>query len=70
MDESYKLFWPDADEGGDFARVAARFNATIVPVAAVGAEVGFEMLNPSPHPNPSPNPNPNPNPSPNPKPNP
>jgi len=44
VDESYKLFWPEADEGGDFARVAARFNATIVPVAAVGAEEGFEML--------------------------
>jgi len=43
-DESYKLFWPDAAESADFARVAARFNATIVPVAAVGAEEGFEML--------------------------
>ena len=42
--ESYQLFWPDASESADFARVAARFNATIVPVAAVGAEEGFEML--------------------------
>ena len=25
-------------------RVAARFNATIVPIAAVGAEEGFEMI--------------------------
>ncbi|KAL3915952.1 MAG: hypothetical protein SGPRY_007023, partial [Prymnesium sp.] len=42
--ETYKLFWPPAEESSDFARVAARFNATIVPVAAVGAEEGFEML--------------------------
>ena len=43
--ESYKLFWPDAeDAGSDFARVAARFNATVVPVAMVGAEEGFEMI--------------------------
>ena len=32
------------EESADFARVAARFNATIVPVAAVGAEEGFEMV--------------------------
>ncbi|KAL1503359.1 hypothetical protein AB1Y20_011411 [Prymnesium parvum] len=42
--EKYKLFWPAADESADFARVAARFNATIIPVAAVGAEEGFEMV--------------------------
>ena len=42
--EAYKLFWPDEEETSDFARVAARFNATVVPVAAIGAEDGFEML--------------------------
>ena len=42
--EAYKLFWPSSDESSDFARVAAKFGATIVPVAAVGAEDGFEML--------------------------
>ena len=42
--EMYQLFWPPASEGGDFARVAARFGATIVPVAAIGAEEGFEMV--------------------------
>jgi 1-acyl-sn-glycerol-3-phosphate acyltransferase len=43
--ESYGLFWPSAEEAGaDFARVAAKFGALIVPVAAVGAEEGFEML--------------------------
>jgi len=42
--EAYKLFWPSADESSDFARVAAKFGATIVPVAAVGAEDGFQML--------------------------
>ena len=42
--EMYKLFWPPAEESSDFARVAARFDATIVPVAAIGAEEGFEMV--------------------------
>jgi len=42
--ETYKLFWPPASESADFVRVASRFGATIVPVAAVGAEEGFEML--------------------------
>ena len=42
--EAYKLFWPPAEGGGDFARMAARFNATIVPVAAIGADECFEML--------------------------
>lgn len=32
-DEAYQLFWP---EKVDFVRMAARFNATIVPVSAVG----------------------------------
>lgn len=32
--EDYKLFWP---EKTDFVRVAARFNATIVPLSAIGA---------------------------------
>lgn len=42
--ENYKLFWPDAKESADFAPVAARFGAQIVPVAAIGAEEGFEMI--------------------------
>ena len=42
--EGYKLFWPDSKESSDFVPVAARFNATIVPVAAIGAEEGFEMV--------------------------
>ena len=40
--EAYQLFWPD--DSSDFARVAAKFGATIVPVAAIGAEDGWEML--------------------------
>jgi hypothetical protein len=32
--EDYKVFWP---EKTDFVRVAAKFNATIVPLAAIGA---------------------------------
>ena len=35
--------WPEPHEL-DFARLAARFNATIVTVAAVGAEESFSML--------------------------
>merc|ERR1719163_143026 len=42
--ETYKLFWPEGEETSDFVPVAARFNATIVPVAAIGAEEGFEMV--------------------------
>ena len=42
--EAYQLFWPDGARSSDFARVAARFNATIVPVAAIGAEEGSHML--------------------------
>ena len=41
--EAYRLFWPPAQDGS-FARVAARYGATIVPVAAVGADEAFEML--------------------------
>jgi len=40
-DESYKLFWP---EKVDFVRTAARFNATIVPVSAVGMADSFNFL--------------------------
>lgn len=32
--EDYKLFWP---EKTDFVRIAAKFNATIVPLSAIGA---------------------------------
>ena len=42
--EDYRLFWPPANESADFVPVAARFNATIVPVAAIGAEDAFDML--------------------------
>lgn len=41
--EAYKLLWPPVGDGS-FARVAARFDATIVPVAAIGADECFEML--------------------------
>ena len=41
--EAYTLMWPPSADGG-FARIAARYNATIVPVAAVGADEAFEML--------------------------
>ena len=42
--ECYRLEgWPEPHEL-DFARLAARFNATIVTVAAVGAEESFAML--------------------------
>jgi len=39
--EEYKLFWTEEPE---FVRVAARFGATIVPIAAVGCEDSVEML--------------------------
>ena len=39
--ESYQLFWP---EKVDFVRTAARFNATIVPVSAVGMADSFNIL--------------------------
>lgn len=40
-DEAYQLFWP---EKVDFVRVAARFNATIVPISAVGAADSANVL--------------------------
>ncbi len=40
-DESYELFWP---EKVDFVRVAALFNATIVPISAVGAADSANIL--------------------------
>eukprot|EP00956_Cyclotella_meneghiniana_P020433 scaffold36169_cov66-Cyclotella_meneghiniana.AAC.2 len=40
-DEDYKLFWPAKT---DFVRVAARFNATIVPLAAIGAADSLNIL--------------------------
>ena len=39
--EDYELFWP---EKTDFVRVAARFNATIVPISAVGAADSANIL--------------------------
>lgn len=40
-DEAYKLFWP---EKVDFVRTAARFNATIIPVSAVGMADSLNIL--------------------------
>ncbi len=40
-DEAYQLFWP---EKVDFVRVAARFNATIVPLSAIGAADSVEFF--------------------------
>jgi len=42
--EKYKLFWPSASKSSDFVPLAAKAGATIVPVAAIGAEEGFNML--------------------------
>ena len=39
--EDYQVFWP---EKTDFVRVAAKFNATIVPLAAIGAADSVEIL--------------------------
>jgi len=39
--EEYKLFWPDKL---DFVRTAAKFNATIVPLSAIGAADSVYML--------------------------
>ena len=39
--QEYRLFWPSRPE---FVRMAARYGATIVPFAGVGAEEGFNML--------------------------
>lgn len=40
-DEAYQLFWP---EKVDFVRTAARFNATIIPISAVGAADSINVL--------------------------
>lgn len=40
-DEAYQLFWPETT---DFVRTAARFNATIVPISAVGAADSVNIL--------------------------
>lgn len=40
-DESYQLFWP---EKVDFVRTAARHNATIIPISAVGAADSLSVL--------------------------
>jgi 1-acyl-sn-glycerol-3-phosphate acyltransferase len=39
--EKYQLFWPHKPE---FVRMAARFGATIVPVASIGAEDCVNIL--------------------------
>jgi len=39
--EDYELFWP---EKSDFVRVAARFNATVVPISAVGSADSATIL--------------------------
>jgi len=40
-DEAYKLFWPETP---DFVKTAARFNATIIPLSAVGAADSVDVL--------------------------
>ncbi|KAL7464755.1 hypothetical protein ACHAXS_005091 [Conticribra weissflogii] len=40
-DGAYKLYWP---EKTDFVRVAAKFNATIVPLSAIGSADSAEIL--------------------------
>lgn len=39
--EAYQIFWP---EKTDFVRLAAKFNATIVPLSAIGAADSAEMV--------------------------
>ena len=39
--EEYKLMWPEEQE---FVRIAARFNATIVPLSGVGIDDSLEIL--------------------------
>lgn len=39
--EAYQLFWP---EKLDFVRIAAKFNATIVPLSAIGAADSVQIL--------------------------
>jgi len=41
-DEAYQLFWPE--DKVDFVRTAAKFNATIVPLSAVGAADSANIL--------------------------
>uniref|UniRef100_A0A7S3Q0K0 AB hydrolase-1 domain-containing protein n=1 Tax=Chaetoceros debilis TaxID=122233 RepID=A0A7S3Q0K0_9STRA len=45
-DEAYELFWPE--DKLDFVRTASRFNATIVPISAVGAADSLNILVDSP----------------------
>lgn len=40
-DEAYQLFWP---KKVDFVRTAARFNATVIPISAVGAADSLNVL--------------------------
>lgn len=40
-DEAYQLFWP---QQMDFVRTAARFNATVIPISAVGAADSLNVL--------------------------
>jgi pimeloyl-ACP methyl ester carboxylesterase/1-acyl-sn-glycerol-3-phosphate acyltransferase len=42
-DEAYTLFWPEGDRV-DFVRTAARFNATIVTLSAIGAADSINSL--------------------------
>eukprot|EP00568_Trieres_chinensis_P004197 CAMPEP_0183298454 /NCGR_PEP_ID=MMETSP0160_2-20130417/5467_1 /TAXON_ID=2839 ORGANISM="Odontella Sinensis, Strain Grunow 1884" /NCGR_SAMPLE_ID=MMETSP0160_2 /ASSEMBLY_ACC=CAM_ASM_000250 /LENGTH=727 /DNA_ID=CAMNT_0025460489 /DNA_START=68 /DNA_END=2251 /DNA_ORIENTATION=+ len=39
--EAYQLFWP---EKVDFVRIAAKFNATVIPISAVGAADSVNIL--------------------------
>ncbi len=39
--EAYKLFWP---EKVDFVRIAAKFNATIIPLSGIGAADSVSIL--------------------------
>jgi hypothetical protein len=40
--EKYKLFW--REDRADFVRLAAKFNALIVPFAAVGGDDAFDLF--------------------------
>lgn len=40
--EAYRLFWPE--DKSDFVRVAAKFNATVIPISAVGAADSVNIL--------------------------
>jgi hypothetical protein len=44
--EKYKLFWPEGDDEADFMRLAAKLNAIVVPIAAVGADDVFHLVDP------------------------